>query len=202
MNRFLTRKKLKEDAPSERRPSEDYQPSLLSQSAWRDPKRWKKNKKVQQEQKVEVNILGALPSTDNFRTSLMMPNLSARFSMLREQDDPNSKLGKASDDSVLQPKRQSRLMDFGFTVGGLSDIAERSSVTSSIRPPFAYGRQDSYVSDDGDGTDNDSSQNGSLMSRARPGEGNVLFGGRQKVYRIPVGPPRGSGPGNEERSMG
>lgn len=59
-----------------------------------------------------LDISAALPSSDDFRTSLLMTGLSARFSMLREQDDPNSKLGKASDDSVLF-RRQSR-MDYGF----------------------------------------------------------------------------------------
>ena len=127
----------------------------------------------------------ALPSNDDFRTSLLMPGMSARFSMLREQDDPNSMLGKASDDSVLQPRRKSR-MEFGFAKGGLSDIAEveSASLRGSIRPPFAYGRQDSFTSEDGYNSEAES-QSGSVMSRSRPGEGNVLFGGRQKVYMIP-----------------
>ncbi|KAF1987164.1 hypothetical protein K402DRAFT_52400 [Aulographum hederae CBS 113979] len=145
----------------------------------------KKARKPEPEPKVELDLAAALPSSDNFRTSLLMPNLSARFSMLREQDDPNSKLGKASDDSVLQPRRQSRLYDFGFTGGnGLADIAEVSSVKSSIRRPFANERQDSVGSMEGYGTDDESV---SMMSRARPGEGNVLFGGRQKIYKIPIG---------------
>ncbi|KAF2803810.1 uncharacterized protein BDZ99DRAFT_399058 [Mytilinidion resinicola] len=169
MNRFFGRKKeeIVEDAP-------------VSNVASSGTKKAKKSKKGQPEPKPELDLSIALPSTDNFRTSLLMPNLSARFSMLREQDDPNSKLGKASDDSVLHPKRQSRLHDFGFVPGGLSDIAEVASINSSIRPPFAYGRQDSV---DGYGTDDDS-QSGSVMTRSRPGEGNVLFGGRQKVYKI------------------
>ncbi|GAB7339356.1 hypothetical protein MBLNU457_5999t1 [Dothideomycetes sp. NU457] len=78
--------------------------------------------------------------TDDFRTSLIMPNLSARFSMLREQS-PDSKIGKAADDSVIP----------------LNDISE-----------VAFIRDDE-----------------SIMNRARPGEGNNLFGGRQKVYKIP-----------------
>ena len=141
--------------------------------------RWKRGKKPV-EVKPQLNLPFALPTTDDFRTSLLMPNLSARFSMLREQDDPNSLLGKASDDSVLQPRRRSR-MDFG----GLGDIAEVSSIKSAGRPraPFAFERQDSFASEDGYASENDSSQ--SMMSRARPGEGNVLFGGRQKVYMIP-----------------
>jgi len=146
--------------------------------------RWKRGKK-QPEPKPEFNIAAALPSSDDFRTSLLMPNLSARFSMLREQDDPNSLLGKASDDSVLQPRRRSRL-DFGFGSSGLNDIAEVSSINSSIRPPFAFTRQDSYGSEDGYGSESDSMNPGSMMGRARPGEGNVLFGGRQKVYKIPL----------------
>ncbi|KAF2019702.1 hypothetical protein BU24DRAFT_342923 [Aaosphaeria arxii CBS 175.79] len=134
-----------------------------------------KKKKSEPEPEPKIDIAVALPPSDDFRTSLIMPSLSTRFSMLREQDDPSSLIGKASDDSVLAPKRQSRLHEFGFVAGGLSDIAEVSSLNGSIRPPFATERSDSFDSSDG---------SGSMMSRARPGEGNVLFGGRQKIYKI------------------
>jgi hypothetical protein len=144
----------------------------------------KKAKPAKVEPKIELDLSVALPASENFRTSLIMPNLSARFSMLREQDDPNTKIGKAVDDSVLSPTRQSRLYDFQSPYG-LDDIAEVASIRSSIRPPFAQsGRTNSYASDGGYNTDDDSSHNGSVMSRARPGEGNVLFGGRQKIYKI------------------
>lgn len=147
--------------------------------------RKKDKKKGQPDPKPELNLATALPAADDFRTSLILPGLSTRFSMLREQDDPNSKLGKASDDSVLHPKRQSRLHEFGFAPAYLTDIAEVSSLKGSlsdslngpIRPPFASERSgsfDSQATEDG----------GSIMSRARPGEGNVLFGGRQKIYKI------------------
>lgn len=140
-------------------------------------KTFRRGKKSQEpEPKLELDLSSALPSSDDFRTSLLMSGLSARFSMLREQDDPNSKIGKASDDSVLFPKRQSRLNDFGFATHGLSDIAEVSSINGSIRPPFAFSRTDSYhESSDAD------SITGSIMNRAKPGEGNNLFGGRQKI---------------------
>jgi hypothetical protein len=167
MNRWLTRKKDVVDEPA-------------------SGKKTKKGKKGQEEAKPEFNLDAALPKVDDFRTSLIMPGLSTRFSMLREQDDPNSKMGKASDDSVLSPKRQSRLHEFGFVPGGLSDIAEVSSLNGSIRPPFANERTNSFDSrDDDDG--------GSMMSRARPGEGNVLFGGRQKIYMISNNSSKGLG---------
>lgn len=150
-------------------------------------KKMKKGKKGPEEPKPEFDLNAALPKADDFRTSLIMPGLSTRFSMLREQDDPASKMGKASDDSVLQPKRQSRLHEFGFVPGGLSDIAEVSSLNGSIRPPFAMERTNSFDS----GRDDDSS--GSMMSRARPGEGNVLFGGRQKIYMIPTNNSKATG---------
>lgn len=142
-------------------------------------KKAKKGKKVQEDEvKPDFDLSSALPSTNDFRTSLILPGLSTRFSMLREQDDPTSKIGKASDDSVLAPKRSSRLHEFGFAPGGLSDIAEVASLRSSIRPPFANERTSSFDSDrTGD-------ESGSVMTRARPGEGNVLFGGRQKIYMI------------------
>ena len=93
-----------------------------------------------------------------------------------------SKLGKANDDSVLFPKRASRLDLFSNRQQGLADIAEVDSLRGSIQRPFAQNRVDSYASD-GYGTDGE----GSVMSRSRPGEGNTMFGGRQKIYKIPVG---------------
>jgi hypothetical protein len=166
MNRWLTRKKDGDEPVGAKKP--------------------KKGKKGQEEVKPEFNLDAALPKVDDFRTSLIMPGLSTRFSMLREQDDPSSKLGKASDDSVLSPKRQSRLHEFGFIPGGLSDIAEVASLNGSVRPPFANERQNSFDSRDED-------DGGSVMSRARPGEGNVLFGGRQKIYMISNNSTKGLG---------
>ncbi|KAK7534081.1 uncharacterized protein J3D65DRAFT_556952 [Phyllosticta citribraziliensis] len=166
MSRFLTRKKTQETL--------DGGNGLLSS------KKGKKSKKTLEEPKPEVSMELSLPSSDTFRTSLIMPNLSKRFSMLRDQDNPESLMGKAMDDSVLHPKRTSRLGDFGYTPqGNLGDIAEVSSITGSGRPTF-YGRHDSadgYGSDDGA-----SMKSGSIMSRPRPGESNVMFGGRSRVY--------------------
>ncbi|KAM5346395.1 hypothetical protein ACJ41O_009400 [Fusarium nematophilum] len=166
MNRFRGRKKAKDDLAAPR-------PSVESESS--SPfKMFSKKKSQEEEPKPEVDIAAVLPSNDEFRTSLLMTGLSARFSMLREQDDPNTKVGKASDDSVLFPKRQSRMMDFGYNAG-LGDIAE----VESIRAPFA--RASFQSSDDA------ASTNGSIMGRSKPTEGNNLFGGRQKIYKIASG---------------
>ncbi|KAH8808530.1 hypothetical protein F5884DRAFT_374480 [Xylogone sp. PMI_703] len=177
MNRFRSKKKGKDGDGSNRPSLEDAPPVPKVSKTF-------KRKKQEPEEKVEIDLSNALPSTDDFRTSLLMNGLSARFSMLREQDDPNSKIGKASDDSVLFPtKRQSRLNGYNFQLQGaqgLSDIAEVSSINGSIRPPFA--RQS-----DGYGTDDDTSYSGSIMSRPKPGEGNNLFGGRQKIYKLASG---------------
>ncbi|KAK8169643.1 hypothetical protein IWX90DRAFT_383529 [Phyllosticta citrichinensis] len=166
MSRFLTRKKTQETL--------DGGNGLLSS------KKGKKGKKTLEEPKPEVSMELSLPSSDTFRTSLIMPNLSKRFSMLRDQDNPESLMGKAMDDSVLHPKRSSRLGNFGYTPqGNLGDIAEVSSITGSGRPTF-YGRHDSadgYGSDDGA-----SMKSGSIISRPRPGESNVMFGGRSRAY--------------------
>ncbi|KAI9793229.1 MAG: hypothetical protein M1816_000650 [Peltula sp. TS41687] len=164
MNRFLTRRKAKgENAETDG-----------SSTPHLSGKTFRRNKKAAP-QKPEVDLKNALPSSDDFRISLLMPKMSARFSMLREQDDPSSKIGKASDDSVIF-KRASRLAD-------LLHLPD----DGSVRPPFARERLRSYDSADGYATDDDSMYGGSVMSRARPGEGNVLFGGRQKVYKIPAG---------------
>ncbi|KAL8900581.1 MAG: hypothetical protein Q9207_005628, partial [Kuettlingeria erythrocarpa] len=180
MNRFRSRKKSLPDAGAEpsRRPSAESDiPALPKFSS----KTFRRNKKNQPEPKPQVDLANVLPPSDDFRTSLLMPNLSARFSMLREQDDPHSKLGKANDDSVLFPKRASR-MEL-FNTGALTGISEDGSIHAPIRPPFASSRTDSYGSDGSYWTDEDRG----MMSRARPGEGNTMFGGRQKIYKIAVG---------------
>ncbi|KAI4249210.1 MAG: hypothetical protein L6R40_000668 [Gallowayella cf. fulva] len=180
MNRFRSRKKSFHDAstePSRPTSTESDVPALPIFSS----KTFRRNKKTQPEPKPRVDLSTALPPSDNFRTSLMMPNLSARFSMLREQDDPNSKIGKANDDSVLFPKRASRL-DL-FNSGGFNNIGEDGSIHAPIRPFLASARTESYGSVGTNWTDEDRS----MISRARPGEGNTMFGGRQKIYKIPVG---------------
>ena len=191
MNRFRSRKK-SHDAGDPQKPADEAPavPALPSSFA---SKTFKRNKKAPQEVKPQVNIATALPPSDDFRTSLLMPNLSARFSMLREQDDPNSKIGKANDDSVLFPKRASRLNLFNRNE--LMDIAEVGSSRSSGRPTMKPWGTDSYVSFD---SEEDGSHGGSVMSRARPGEGNTMFGGRQKIYKIPVGGTGTSKNGNED----
>ena len=187
MNRLLNRKKTDDSSSSNgdarQQSSTPPLPSPgLKKSA---TSRWKnknRNPKEQPEVKPELDLSAALPSNDDFRTSLLMANLSQRFSMLREQD-PASLVGKASDDSVLEPRRRSRMLDFGFgAANGLSDIDEVRSINSSIRPPFANEKHQSFRSDEGY-TSEAEPQN--VMARSRPGEGNTMFGGRQKVYMIP-----------------
>ena len=179
MNRFRSRKKSQGEASREgsRRPSFDNEVPTLPSFATRT---FKRKKNTAPEPKPEIDLSTALPASDEFRTSLLMPKLSARFSMLKEQDDPTSKIGKANDDSVLFPKRASRL-DLFNSRPGLSDIAEVDSLRGSIRPPFVSTRTESY------GSDGYATDDGSVMSRSRPGEGNTMFGGRQKIYKIPVG---------------
>jgi hypothetical protein len=208
MNRFRTKKKAKEPTDGLVRASTDSESPGLP--ALKPSKTFRLGKKQQHpEPKLQLDLANALPSSDDFRTSLLMNGLSARFSMLREQDDPLSKIGKASDDSVLFPptKRQSRLNDFGFQPHGLSDIAEVSSINGSVRP-WAVTRADSYKTVGSNGTDDDSLHSGGIMNRAKPGEGNNLFGGRQKIYKIPLGASgstrsltEGGGPGMGGRAM-
>lgn len=195
MNRFRKsrKEKAKEDVPAT--PTEAV-------PATRAAKTPKKPKKSDPEPPTPpLDFASALPSNDDFRTSLLMPKLSARFSMLREQDDPGSMIGKASDDSVLFPKRASRLNLFGHNPNLLADIDEVSNDGS--RPSFSVSRAASVMSGaDGDGTDDDRSQKESIMSRARRVEGNNLFGGRQKVYKIPTKVPPADAPAEGPSAMG
>lgn len=182
MNRFKSKKKGGKDLDLS-----EPRPSLESESSFSLFRRGKKNPEL--ETKKDIDLSEVLPSNDDFRTSLLMSGLSARFSMLREQDDPSSKIGKASDDSVLFPKRQSRLADFGFANGkGLGDIAE----VESLRAP-QFLRKDSVGSTD----------SGGVMTRSRPMESNILFGGRQKIYKIAAGSPaiKSTGDGMSGRAL-
>ncbi|KAI1618999.1 hypothetical protein EDD36DRAFT_414655 [Exophiala viscosa] len=176
MSFFKKKSKPKDDAyvlpPAGRSDS----PSLAKMS-----RSLKRKQKTVVEAKPEIDLSIALPNKDDFRTSLLMPGLSARFSMLREQDDPNTKVGKASDDSVLFPKRVSRLNLFAHNP--LTDIAEVESIRSSlIRPPFANDERSHSFSEGARYSHDDT---GAIMSRSKPVDGNNLFSGRQKMYRIP-----------------
>lgn len=174
MNVFKKKGKAKDDAymipPAQ--PIDAPPPSKISRSLKR------KQKQVEQP-KLEVDLTTALPETNDFRTSLLMPGLSARFSMLREQDDPNTKLGKASDDSVLFPKRASRLNLFAHNP--LTEISETESIRLPYRPPFAEPERSQSFSEGGTYANDDTN----VLNRSRPTEGNNLFGGRQKMYRVP-----------------
>ena len=162
-------------------PSDPTPPAKMSRSL-------KRKQKNVVESMPQLDLTLALPASNDFRTSLLMPGLSARFSMLREQDDPNTKIGKASDDSVLFPKRASRLNLFAHNP--LTDIAETESIRTAFRAPFAtedyrsssFSDAGGYASDDGT----------AVLSRPRPAEGNNLFGGRQKMYRVPTATGSGS----------
>ncbi|KAJ2968357.1 hypothetical protein NQ176_g9217 [Zarea fungicola] len=170
MNRFRTKKRTKDDVPAPRTSIESDNSGPF--------KLFGKKKLQDNDSKQDLNLDAALPSSDDFRTSLLMTGLSARFSMLREQDDPHSKIGKASDDSVLFPKRQSRLMEYGYA-SGLHDIAEMESLKGSTLTRVNSSQ----------GSENNDP--GSIMDRARPNDGNNLFGGRQKIYKLAPGAKAG-----------
>ncbi|KAK5056224.1 hypothetical protein LTR84_012777 [Exophiala bonariae] len=176
MNVFKKKGKAKDDTyiipPAQ--PVDAPAPSKMSRSL-------KRKQKHAVEPKIEVDLTTVLPETNDFRTSLLMPGLSARFSMLREQDDPNTKLGKASDDSVLFPKRASRLNLFAHNP--LTEISETESIRLPYRPPFAEPERSLSFSEVGNYASDD---NSSLLNRSRPTESNNLFGGRQKMYRVPT----------------
>ncbi|KAL4914707.1 hypothetical protein BDW62DRAFT_189887 [Aspergillus aurantiobrunneus] len=183
MNRFRKSRKEAKEAKREKVKEEKVKEDVVATESSPSPTTFggilKKGKK-EPEPKPELDLSTALPSTEDFRTSLLMPKLSARFSMLREQDNPESIIGKASDDSVLFPRRASRLNLFGHNPTLLSDIDEDSTCS---RPSFNMGRG-SYTSGSEGYNGDDDSQQGSMMSRARRTEGNNLFGGRQKVFKI------------------
>jgi hypothetical protein len=80
MNKFRRTKKVKEPAEPEAAPT--------APMGFIGTTKFKKNKAAEIPVKPAFDLENALPSNDNFRTSLLMPYLSARFSKLREQDAP------------------------------------------------------------------------------------------------------------------
>lgn len=174
MNVFRKKAKAKDDAYI-------IPPAVSSDSAplSKMSRSLKRKQKNVPEPKPEIDLTTALPDSNNFRTSLLMPGLSARFSMLREQDDPGTLVGKASDDSVLFPKRASRLNLFSHNP--LADIDEVSSIHTTIRAPFAEADRSHSFSEGAGYTSDDA---GAVLARSKATDGNNLFGGRQKMYMI------------------
>jgi len=170
-------------------------PSAAADSDTSDKRLWRRKRPTPEQPKIEPKpvVNTVLPPSEQFRTSLIMPNLSARFSMLREQDDPTSVIGKASDDSVLQPKRKSRLIDFGAAGGALGDIAEVSSIIESIGTNVSAPRKTSYTYGEKTPTKKKhSSVEESIMNRARGDLG--LAQGNISPRRSPRNSPRKNTP--------
>ncbi|RKF71212.1 hypothetical protein GcM3_106010 [Golovinomyces cichoracearum] len=179
MNRFRRKKDVRDTTEVASRTSIESEAPTTSLTK-RPFRLGKKNIEPERESKPDINLDSVLPSNENFRTSLLMHGLSARFSMLREQDDSNSKIGKASDDSVMFSKRISKYNDLSFLDDSLSDIAE-ASVHKTSNPFFEMERAVSNSSLPCDRSKNESKSYSSMINRSRPGEGNNLFGGRQKI---------------------
>ncbi|KAF3926897.1 hypothetical protein ABW20_dc0105114 [Dactylellina cionopaga] len=129
----------------------------------------------------QVDLTQALPPTDDFRISLMMPNLEKRFSVLREGEEgpgvngigfgalaSGTLFGDGKDNEFVKPPAASN--------PGLNDITEVSSIRSGSRGEGSFdlperpNQTDEFA--------------GGVMNRPRQGDGNVLFGGRQKIFRI------------------
>ncbi|KAK6524987.1 hypothetical protein TWF281_011877 [Arthrobotrys megalospora] len=128
----------------------------------------------------QVDLTQALPPTDDFRISLMMPNLEKRFSVLREGEDQEGPGTMGMGHGALASGtlfKDDKDVDFAKpTAVGLTDITEVASIRSGSRAEGSFdlpGR-----------TAQTEDYSGSIMDRPRQGEGNVLFGGRQKVFRV------------------
>lgn len=118
-----------------------------------------------------IDLTTVLPPTDDFRTSLLLPNLAQRFSILANEQ---GELKPSTTSSIVNELSSHNFPSFSNN-GGLSDIAETSSLSGSISGKQGAGR-DSHTSEE--------SGSGGMMNRPKPGEGNILFGGRQKIYRV------------------
>ncbi|KAK6497418.1 hypothetical protein TWF481_011827 [Arthrobotrys musiformis] len=128
----------------------------------------------------QVDLTQALPPTDDFRISLMMPNLEKRFSVLREGEDQEGMGASGMGSGALASGtlfKDDQGGDFAKpTVAGLTDITEVASIRSGSRAEGSFDLPGRAAQTE--------DYSGSIMDRPRQGEGNALFGGRQKVFRI------------------
>ncbi|KAF8540633.1 hypothetical protein BDD12DRAFT_16098 [Trichophaea hybrida] len=149
----------------------------------------------------QVELEFTLPPTDDFRTSLLMPNLANRFSILKQEQAAAAAAAAAKGDSfVAGPDVDGQVLSGsdGYSSSrfmGLGDIAETSSISGSVA-----SAHDKLTSNS---EERRVSEEESVMNRSRPqGEGNVLFGGRQKVYKIAPKALRGGTSSMEDLRMG
>ncbi|RPA73141.1 hypothetical protein BJ508DRAFT_54587 [Ascobolus immersus RN42] len=176
MHRFKTKKKESAPAPiSSAPPPQKESTGVFS--------KWGKSTPAP-EPTPKLDLAAALPSTDDFRTSLLMPKLADRFSLLQAELAAASANGTPpanSSDNPLVLGNEKRPF-------GLADIAETASLhgAESVHSAPDNNRLTTFSTNTSHSADD---AGGSIMSRARPTEGNVLFGGRQKVYKIPSGRP-------------
>ncbi|KAH8168673.1 hypothetical protein LIA77_11937 [Sarocladium implicatum] len=127
----------------------------------------KKGKGKQPQAIVEYDTV--LPPSDDFRTSLLLGSLTARFSLLRDVNEDKNRV-IFQDESILFPKRHSGLHIFGPDLSAPADEATSTTQLQSVHEEAAI--------------QNLNPPSESVMSRSKPGKGNNLFGGRQKVYMI------------------
>ncbi|KAI5794281.1 hypothetical protein DFH27DRAFT_463034, partial [Peziza echinospora] len=189
MHRLRNKKKNKEDGETE---SNGGGGGLLS------GKSFKRTKNAPAPVKPMLDLATALPPTDDFRTSLLMPNLAQRFSILAQEQSGQNSLAERPSAQTNGNSKGDDLSSFNFSSftpsGGLSDIAETGSIAGSLGGNYGLGSAQSRDSHDSD-------EQGGMMNRSRPGEGNVLFGGRQKVYRV-VGNSSGRASSDDVREGG
>ncbi|PUU82552.1 hypothetical protein B9Z19DRAFT_388499 [Tuber borchii] len=185
MHRLRTFRKAKEE--------DDSVPPVPTPPSNHKGFKWGKNSTPPPKQQPEVDLQHVLPPTDDFRTSLLMPNLAQRFSILQMEQ------AAAAAAAAAAAGRKVNGEDFvatGVVEGGdgpaytvptpLGDIAETSSIAGSTVGAATQQNRLTTKSEDSSNLE----QDGSIMNRSRGGEGNVLFGGRQKVYRVPTGASR------------
>lgn len=113
----------------------------------------------------------ALPSTDDFRTSLLMPDLSARFTFLRHVDSSNSTSARLYTEDSSHDFSAIHLSRHQPANGPHTHSPD--SASSAFHTPEPTHDTELYP--------------GSIMSRGRTHNTNALFGARQKVYKIPIG---------------
>lgn len=168
MHRLRTFRKGKED--------DDSVPPMPQSSSSKGFK-WGKSSSPVPKQQPELDLQHVLPPTDDFRISLLMPNLAQRFSIL-QMEQAAAAAAAAAGGKVNGDKSAIDTPAFK----PLGEISETSSVTAQSWRLTTKSEESMGSSAETDG--------GSIMNRGRGGEGNVLFGGRQKVYRVPAATPR------------
>lgn len=159
-----------------------------------------------------IDVAFSLPSENDFRTSLLMPKMADRFSLLR-MDEQYSMQERRSPVVIVQPQQQQQpkqgqgqvvQMQMQMPEQGMGNanyphshgrdlsILEEFDEDEEELPVRPWARHENNHSRNGHRTMQEGMSKDEFM-RVRTQEGNGLFGGRQRTFKIKTDDGQGNG---------